>query len=225
MKTRVRKAFWLQMLPLLAGFAVLAAIIGARAWLIEGQRRDQEAMISASQFERNLTEVLSLLQDAETGQRGFLLTGDEAYLEPLSTAREKLPAAMDAIRSRVAADRQQTIRFTTLDELVGAKLNEIDAAIGLYRSERSTDAIALVRSGEGKRLMDALRVNIDAMRRTETEVIAARLKSSTSASRWLSVGSLAALVALAFVAAISIAGSRRRMLEIVAAHDQLEAAN
>jgi signal transduction histidine kinase len=225
MKTRVRKAFWLQMLPLLAGFAVLAAIIGARAWLIEGQRRDQEAMISASQFERNLTEVLSLLQDAETGQRGYLLTGDEAYLEPLSTAREKLPAAMDAIRARVAADRQQTIRFTALDELVGGKLNEIDAAIGLYRNERSTDAIALVRSGEGKRLMDALRVNIDDMRRTETEVIAARLKSSISASRWLSVGSLAALLALIAVAILSIAGSRRRMLDIVAAHDQLAVAN
>jgi signal transduction histidine kinase len=225
MKTRVRKAFWLQMLPLLAGFAVLAAIIGARAWLIEGQRRDQEAMISASQFERNLTEVLSLLQDAETGQRGYLLTGDEAYLEPLSTAREKLPAAMDAIRARVAADRQQTIRFTALDELVGGKLNEIDAAIGLYRNERSTDAIALVRSGEGKRLMDALRVNIDDMRRTETEVIAARLKSSISASRWLSIGSLAALLALIAVAILSIAGSRRRMLDIVAAHDQLAVAN
>ena len=225
MKSRVRKVFWMQMLPLLAGFAVLAIIIGARAWLIEGQKRDQDAMMAASQFERNLTEVLSLLQDAETGQRGYLLTGDEAYLEPLSSARQRLTGAMDLIRNRVGPDRQQTIRLATLEELVKGKLNEIDAAIMLYRTDRSTDAISLVRSGEGKKLMDALRVNIDDMRRTESGVVAARLQSSLSASRWLSIGSLLALLALIAVAVMSIAGSRRRMLEIVAAHDQLAVTN
>ena len=225
MKSRVRKAFWMQMLPLLAGFAVLAVIIGTRAWLIEGQRRDQDAVMAASRFERNLTEVLSLLQDAETGQRGYLLTGDEAYLVPLSAAQEKLPAAMEAIRDRVAADSRHTIRFASLQELVGRKLNEIDAAIMLYRNDRAADAVELVRSGEGKALMDSLRVDIDDMRRTETDVIAARLRSSLSASRWLSVGSLSALIALIAVAAMSIIGSRRHMLEIVEAHDQLEVAN
>jgi len=70
MRMRARKALWWQMFPLLAGLTVLALIIGARAWLIEVQRADQEALFAQGRFESTLTEVLLVLQDAETGQRG-----------------------------------------------------------------------------------------------------------------------------------------------------------
>jgi signal transduction histidine kinase len=225
MKTRARKALWLQLLPLIAGFVVLAVIIGARSWLIEVQRQNQEAVLSAAQFERRLTEMLSELKDAETGQRGFLLTGAEPYLEPLMSAREALPRAMAEIRAYAATDREQAIRVASMEDLVAQKLAEIDSAVALYRDGRAADAIDLVRTNEGKRIMDALRSTADGLRDAGNAAVAARLQSVLSANRWLSVGSVAALFALAWLAVVSVVGTRRRMIEIVAAHDEVAAAN
>lgn len=225
MIARLRKALWMQFLPLFAGFFVLAAIIGVRAWLIEGQRRDNAAVMQASEFERRLTGVLSLLQEAETGKRGYLLTGDESYLRPNRTAEAALPAEMQAIGERMAADPVQAGRFAMLQEMVGEKFAELNAVIDLYRDNRAAEALALVRTDAGRRSMDRIRETIEIMRRTETDVLNARLHSAIQASRWLSYGSLAALLALIAVAAISITGTRRRMLDIAAAHQELSLAN
>ncbi|MDP3896744.1 MAG: CHASE3 domain-containing protein [Mesorhizobium sp.] len=221
----VRKAFWLQLFPLLAGFMVLAAIIGARAWLIEGQRADNAAVMRASEFERRLSGVLSLLQEAETGKRGYLLTGDESYLAPNRTAEAALPAELQAIGQGVVDDPVQASRFATLQDLVAEKFAEMNDVIDLYRDNRAADALALVRTDAGRRSMGRIRDVIDVMRRAETDVLNARLQSSIEASRWLSLGSVAALLALAVVAAISISGARRRMLDMAAAHRELIATN
>ena len=76
MVSRARKAFRLQLLPLIAGFVVLAAIVGARSLLIESQQADNVAVRKAFELERRIVLMLSLVQDAETGQRGYLLTGE-----------------------------------------------------------------------------------------------------------------------------------------------------
>jgi len=68
--SRTRKAFRLQLLPLIAGFAVLAAIVGTRSLLIESQQADNIAVRDAFELERHIVQTLSLVQDAETGQRG-----------------------------------------------------------------------------------------------------------------------------------------------------------
>ena len=76
MIARLRRALRAQLIPLIAGFAVLALIVIARTFLIESQRQDNEAVRQAFEFERRVVSVLSLVQDAETGQRGYLLTGE-----------------------------------------------------------------------------------------------------------------------------------------------------
>ena len=71
MVSRARKAFRLQLLPLVAGFVVLAAIAGTRSLLIESQQADNVAVREAFELERRIVQTLSLVQDAETGQRGY----------------------------------------------------------------------------------------------------------------------------------------------------------
>ena len=61
---------------------MLAAIVGARSLLIESQQADNAAVRKAFELERRIVLMLSLVQDAETGQRGYLLTGDTRYLAP-----------------------------------------------------------------------------------------------------------------------------------------------
>src|SRR5262245_52130118 len=110
MPSRARRALRLQLLPLIAGFAVLAMIVSTRTLLVERQREDNAAVLAAFEVERHVAATLSLLQDAESGQRGFVLTGDERYLEPCGTAIAALPTELDAIRKSMSgnADRQAT---------------------------------------------------------------------------------------------------------------------
>ena len=82
MIARLRSAVHLQLLPLALGFVLLGAIVGARSWLIETQRDGNDAVRAAFALDNRLVTTLSLAQDAETGQRGFLLTGEEPYLGP-----------------------------------------------------------------------------------------------------------------------------------------------
>jgi signal transduction histidine kinase len=105
--------------------------------------------------------ALEHLQDAETGQRGFLLTGDEAYLQPYDAAVAALPGTLDklyALLQRLpdgAADRAR------LGSAVADKLAELAETIALQRQGRPGDALALVRTDRGKQAMDAARAAED----------------------------------------------------------------
>ena len=83
MIARLRTAFHLQLLPLALGFVLLAAIVGSRSWLIETQRDENDAVRAAFELDNRIVTTLSLIQDAETGQRGFLLDGRGSLSRPL----------------------------------------------------------------------------------------------------------------------------------------------
>ncbi|WP_292280335.1 CHASE3 domain-containing protein, partial [Mesorhizobium sp.] len=97
MIVRLRRALRWQALPLLAGFAVVALIITARAILAEAQIADRDASREAIEAQQTLSSLLSLAQDAETGQRGYLLTGEKNYLLPYQHAVEALPALLKRV--------------------------------------------------------------------------------------------------------------------------------
>ena len=108
MIARLRRAVHLQLLPLALGFVLLGAIVGARSWLIESQRESNDAVRAAFALDNRLVTTLSLAQDAETGQRGFLLTGEEPYLGPYQSAMSALPGEMEAIDAAVASNPERS---------------------------------------------------------------------------------------------------------------------
>ena len=101
----------------------------------------------------SLAHLLSLMKDAETGQRGFLITGAAAYLEPYEKAVASLPAQLERLR-RVTVDRRLSRR----------KPAELKATIAARQSRGPTAAARIVATGEGKALMDQIRAVVDAMR-------------------------------------------------------------
>ena len=83
---------------------------------------------------QQLEGLMSGLKDAETGQRGFLLTGEEKYLEPYSNATAALPGNMNALRRLMANDTRQLQRLETLQGLIANKLQELAETIAIRRS-------------------------------------------------------------------------------------------
>ena len=157
MIARLRRALRAQLIPLIAGFAVLALIVIARTFLIELQRHDNEAVRQAFEFERRVVSVLSLVQDVETGQRGYPLTGEASYLEPYKSALSALPRELEELKSTAVREFESGRPDRSSMTAVGDKLAEVAETLRLYDQRNATGAINLVRSDQGKIAMDRIR--------------------------------------------------------------------
>jgi two-component system cell cycle sensor histidine kinase/response regulator CckA len=97
------------------------------------------------------------LVNAETAQRGFVLTGREPYLEPYQAGLDAYRQSLHELRTLTADDAAQQRRVDTLAALATAKLQELDSTIAVRRSDGLDAAVARVESGRGKAVMDTLR--------------------------------------------------------------------
>src|SRR5262249_4267671 len=143
---------------MLGASLVFVAFLAVLAW------RNSQAAARAETERHNTGEifdvnalVLSELKDAETGQRGFLLTGEERYLEPYRTSVAMLPEVLDRFRRATAAIPDQKERENRIEQLTAQKLDELKSTIDLGRARRQADAMAIVRTDRGKILMDEIR--------------------------------------------------------------------
>ncbi|MGX8008142.1 CHASE3 domain-containing protein [Mesorhizobium sp. ORM8.1] len=225
MIARLRRALRWQALPLLAGFAIVAAIIGARAILAESQIVDREASREAIEAQQLLSGLLSLAQDAETGQRGYLLTGEKSYLQPYEHAVETLPALLARIDEMLPAGSDRAQQVAGIKDALARKQAELAETIRLYDSGNMAKALEIVRAGRGKLDMDQIRANIDAIRRIDGASFNARALRMEEIEGWLRAGSFAALLGILLLGIYTIRQSSRRFSEVVAAQNELSAKN
>ena len=151
--------------------------------------------------------ILSTLKDAETGQRGYLLTGRETYLEPFESATQALPLALSAARERMAEDPAQAQRLATLTVLANEKLQELSKTVELRRAGQSEAALAVVQSDHGKTLMDRIRSLGEEMQNEERQRVVYKSRDWRSAATFsfavTSGGSLVLLFLIGVAAAMA----------------------
>jgi PAS domain S-box-containing protein len=134
---------------------IAAGVMANRA--IEQLSATGEAVVRAKELELDYERLLSAVRDAETGQRGYLLTNDEAYLDPYKIALQVLEERVGTVTTHVAADGGSVEELVPLRNFVQRKLAELARTVELNRAGDHAAAIALVRSDEGKELMDDIR--------------------------------------------------------------------
>lgn len=222
---RLRQAFLMQLLPLAFGFAILAAIVGGRSWLIETQREENEAVRNTFALEQQIVTALSLVQDAETGQRGFLLTGEQPYLEPYDSAVAALPAQLQTIQQAVRDDASRSVQVATLVDAINEKLAELARTLALRKTGDVAGAMSLVRTDRGKILMDRVRVAVAEIRRDEAAQLQRRMAASERIDDWLRWASIATLIAVLGLAAYGLSDARRRLRAIADAQTDLTITN
>jgi two-component system cell cycle sensor histidine kinase/response regulator CckA len=101
--------------------------------------------------------VLNGMRDAETGQRGFLLTGRAEYLQPYNAALAQIPGELERISALTVSRPNRANRLRQLQKLVDDKLAELEETIELRRSGRAAEALVVVNSDRGKKTMDLIR--------------------------------------------------------------------
>ena len=116
-----------------------------------------------------LENVLALVKDAENMQRGYVITGDEKYLEPYSAALTRIDQQTGDLE-RLITDKEQQARIAPLKPLIAAKLLVIKETVLLRREKGFDSARAFVATDRGKNDMDALRTQIRIMEQAEQDL-------------------------------------------------------
>jgi PAS domain S-box-containing protein len=188
--------------------AISAAIVGALlsyGALRAGAGSTARVTHSLEVLEQ-LQILLSTVTDAETGQRGFLLTGDERYLGPYTKADRTLAGEIASTRALVGTDPEQARHLQTLDQLCAEKMAELAQTIALRRQGNTSGALAMVHTDRGMDLMQAIRAVTAETTGEERRTLAIIQRKSLSAER---VSSLAALGGAAIVLTLIVAAALR----------------
>ena len=130
----------------------------------------------------HISDLLSEIKDAETGQRGYLLTGEESFLEPYRTGSGDVLIQVKALRTLTADNPNQQKRIDSMEPLLAAKLAELKETIDLRAKGSIDEAVKLVRGGEGKRLMDNIRRLLDQMDNEERGLLKQRAEEGAAAA-------------------------------------------
>ncbi|MCY1019468.1 response regulator [Pyxidicoccus sp. MSG2] len=152
-----------------------------------------------------LEALLSTLKDAETGQRGYLLTGEDSYLGPYSDASRGLESHFTRLRELLDDNPSQLQRLGALKALVTDKLAELQRTIDLRQRGQAEAALAVVRTDQGIVLMDRIRALVEQMQGEERQLLESRSgdfqRSATTslAVTWLGSALLLVLITISGV--------------------------
>ena len=173
-------------------WAALGLAVGLAFFLVSGAiayrniqslRQSDEAIRHTHSVLVSLDDLLSTTQDAETGQRGYLLTGAQAYLEPYDSAVKNLTARMQAVATLTRDNPTQQANVAALKRHVDAKLAELRETVHLRRTQGVAAALAVVATDRGKVAMDAIRAQLNGMAQEELRLRQIRMDDMATASR------------------------------------------
>jgi signal transduction histidine kinase len=132
-------------------------------------------MAVSLEMQSTLHEVLALIVDAETSQRGYLLTAQPEYLGPYRAALPKIDDRFNRLRALAAqhVSPEQSDRIARFNNLSGKKLAELEATLALHEKAGRDAALELIRTGIGQRTMDQIRTSVAAMANDHSLVVSA----------------------------------------------------
>jgi CHASE3 domain sensor protein len=186
------------------GVLVLLAVVGFRGTttLIENSRWVQHTY----EVRASLADLLSSLKDAETGTRGYVITGDDAFLEPYRAALTATERNVAQVRSLTSDNAEQQRRLDAVAAVVEERLAEARRVVEVRASGGYGAAAKAVTAAEGKRLMDRVRVAVGEMDVVEKELLDARMLDAEAAAEsaravllWGSLVGLLAVVAMSWL--------------------------
>jgi PAS domain S-box-containing protein len=206
LRRRVYLSFWAAAL-LLAATSTFFGVSSRRyaATVLEVERTQARL--------RQLETVLSLAKDAETGERGYVITRQEPFLEPYRSAQANLQRELNQLGAQVDQSPYYVPRLQRMRALVAAQARFLEKDVGLERQGQHQVVVARVAAGEGKRLLDALRRLVAEMQAHERDRLADqlnRVQQSAQRNSAATLIGLAVLVAVFGLAAATIVRDLKR---------------
>jgi PAS domain S-box-containing protein len=197
------------------GYTIAIAVLLFNAiftfWNLNLIRTTWDTLTAGREFVRGIDDILSNLKDAETGQRGYLLTGDERYLEPHTRSHGVVLQSIEHLRSLAGETGRRREHLDIVAAAAATKLAELAETISLRRRQGLEAATAVVRTDRGKEAMDRLRGELAKMRAEEdANRDSLRGQLQTALIRTLITFTLASAIALGVLFAVHVLSERSR---------------
>jgi signal transduction histidine kinase len=209
----------------LIGLAALLAMVALSFWMLERTRTSTEEVIATREMRSALVDLFSIIQDAETGQRGYLLTGEARYLEPYQEAVAQTDVGLAKLQQAMRRQPGGDEFIAELKTAIDAKMAELAQTVELKRGGKTNEVMAIVLDDRGKITMDRIRALIlNERNAVETRLFAAieSQRENANALRWSTIaGGL--LILLAGVGTAWALTTYTR--EVVQARAEVEALN
>jgi signal transduction histidine kinase/CheY-like chemotaxis protein len=207
---------------LVAGFALLIAMVATSLFLSVRLSQNVIETGQISDYRKTITDVFNQARDSEIGQRGYLLTGNTEFLKPYESASKALAPTLAEM---VSIDGERGKRVAAeLEPLARAKMAELATTIALYKAGKSDEVLAIVRGGQGKRLMDAMRAIFERERRIALDRSKALERASRTTVWWLTLVLVGGMVALLVIAVLWFRQARSQFAVIDLSRAEAEGA-
>ncbi|PJI42143.1 CHASE3 domain-containing protein [Ferrovibrio sp.] len=222
----------IQLALLVAGFVVLVTMSLTSLWLARESDRASETVAQSLEVNSAIITYQGALRRAESGQRGFLLTADPAYLNDYESGRRRLFEIQPELEHLISDNPEQIEKLEVLKPLVQRKLDEMEQALVLKQAGRDRELQAMLRSNAGLETMNEVLARIFAMLNDERALLQDRQEYSDRTNIILFVVNFAGGLTIAVLALASITQIRKRSeqaaqanVQLAAAHTELAAAN
>ena len=212
-------------LPLVGGFLLLLLVAAASVWLLITNHRFNAAVARTFQVQSGAYKVLTLVQDAETGQRGYLLSGNPNYLRPYTAGVAQLPQALADLERLASSSATQGVVLRRLRPEIEAKLAELAKTIELHDGGDHDGALALVKTNAGAAHMRHIREDVAAIEAQEARTQTAQSAETEGNTRLLALTSLASIALVLALGAYVNAFSKRATLTLLRAQGELRETN
>ncbi|MDF5714583.1 MAG: response regulator [Rhizonema sp. NSF051] len=176
---KVRRQFFKQ---IAGGFGIASAILVLIGLFSYRETRvfiEQTNQVRQTEEKINsLEELLSSIKSAETGQRGYILTGEQRYLEPYQIALTKIEPQIQKLKNLTGNKRHQQKQIYQLQSLIKASLAELKQTIDLRRSKGIKPALQMILTDRGQNLMDEIRLLIRSIQNQNKDWLQQQLQAT-----------------------------------------------
>ncbi len=162
------------------GFLVLVLGVFSALWLSILQERATSWVRHTLEVEGRLNRVGRLVTQAETGQRGYLITGDRSYLGPYRQAINGLPATLDDLDASTSDNVAQQREMALLRASIKTRVSYLQLGVALAEGGKTQEGLKVIRSGTGQRAMEQISGSLGRMFGTEEGLLAER----TAIAQW-----------------------------------------
>lgn len=215
----------IQFALLVVGFAVLVTMSLTSLWLSHESDRASDVVAHTLEVNNAIVTFQGALRRAESGERGYLLTGEEIYLEDYRIGLDLLHEIQPRLEALLADSPQQQTKFHNLLPSVARKLEKLATTIDFKQHGRNDEAIAITKSGLGLELMNQILEQVFSMIDDERTMLAERQHYAERTNVLLFVVNFAGGLTIAVLALASISLIRKRSQQLTTAHAELEHAH
>ncbi len=130
---------------------------------------------------RGLEDVVSTLKDSETGQRGYLITGDERFLQPYYRSQQALPVQLNEVKTLILENPAQQKNWNDLNSVISKRSALLKSVINQKKANKE---ISLNQMLSGKKMMDSCRLIVDRMKEVERKLLVTRTAEANKSASY-----------------------------------------